>query len=265
MKTRRAALKVVPYSKVASEKAAMVELVERFNASCIKLSTEDAGMTIAQIAFWSEISLDTIPIMVKIGGPNARNDIKQLLNLPIEGLIAPMVESEYGLENFIEAIKSYATPIQYKRIKKHINIETKVSIEQLDSILESPFAKELDEITLGCSDLSKSMNKSVTDPNLQQVVEKAVQKIRKYGLKVSVGGGISPESIDGLLKKIKPDKFNTRIVTFDVYPHQTYSNAVRHALEFEILMLNQDCSQKFISENEKNLRVNELNKRLFYS
>ena len=103
------------------------KLKTEYDACGLKLSTEDAGMTIDQIKFWADCSL--LPVVVKIGGPNARNDIKQLVSLKIEGLIAPMVESPYGLENFIAAVKDFTTPIQFERLSKHINIETSIRIE----------------------------------------------------------------------------------------------------------------------------------------
>ena len=59
-----------------------------FGACGLKLSTEDAAMTIDQIKFWADISL--LPVVVKIGGPNARNDIKQLVSLNIDGLIVQL-------------------------------------------------------------------------------------------------------------------------------------------------------------------------------
>ena len=44
---------------------------------------------------------------------------------------------------------------------------------------------------------------------------------------VSVGGGIQPETIDDFLKKVQPDKFNTRVVTFDVVPGQNTGKRLR--------------------------------------
>jgi hypothetical protein len=77
---------------------------------------------------------------------------------------------------------------------------------------------------------------------------------------VSVDGGIQPETIDGFLKKVQPDKFNTRLVTFYVLPGQECSQAVSEALRFEILMLEHDAKQGFISRDEEKIRVKELKK-----
>jgi hypothetical protein len=231
-----------------------------FGACGLKLSTEDAAMTIDQIKFWADASL--LPAIVKVGGPNARNDIKQLVPLNIDGLIAPMVESPYGLENFIAAVRDFTTPMQFGRLNKHINIETVTAVKQLDDILNDPEAKFLDEITIGCSDLSSSLKKSGVDRSVLNRVARAVKKIQSKKISVSVGGGIQPESIDGFLKKVQPDKFNTRVVTFDVVPGQKYGQAVAEAIKFEILMLEHDAGQGFITRDEEKFRIKELKKRL---
>ena len=51
-------------------------------------------------------------------------------------------------------------------------------------------------------------------------------------------------------------------MTFDVVPGQEYRQAVAEALRFEILMLEHDASQGFITRDEEKFRVKELKKRL---
>jgi hypothetical protein len=70
-------------------------------------------------------------------------------------------------------------------------------------------------------------------------------------MRVSVGGGIQPETIDDFLKKVQPDKFNTRVVTFDVVDGPKYEQAVAEVLRFEILMLEHDAEQEFITRDEE--------------
>ena len=264
MKQKKTSLKIMPVKKAESFQTTLARslrhLKNDFGACGLKLSTEDAAMTIDQIKFWVDASL--LPAIVKIGGPNARNDIKQLVSLNIDGLIAPMVESPYGLENFIAAVRDFTTPMQFGRLNKHINIETVTAVKQLDDILNAPEAKFLDEVTIGCSDLSSSLKKSGVDCSVLNRVAQAVKKIKLKKMSVSVGGGIQPETIDDFLKKVQPDKFNTRVVTFDVVPGQKYGQAVAEALRFEILMLEHDARQGFITRDEEKFRIKELKKRL---
>ena len=99
MKSKNPPLKIMAVKKTESFQTILCRSLRKlkndFGACGLKLSTEDAAMTIDQITFWTDLSL--LPVVVKIGGPNARNDIKQLVSLNIDGLIAPMVESLYGL------------------------------------------------------------------------------------------------------------------------------------------------------------------------
>ncbi len=258
MKSKKTVLQVVPVKP--DEGTSLLNLKNQFGACGLKLSTEDAGMSIEQIGYWAEGC--TLPVMVKIGGPNARNDIKQLLAMNIDGLIAPMVESPYGLENFIGAVRDFTTPMQFERVKKQINIETETAVRQLDSILSAPEAKYLDEITIGCSDLSESMKKPRWDASFMALVVKVVKKIQRKNIPVSVGGGITPETIDAYLEKVQPDNFNTRVIAFKVEPGRDYCEAVQAALRFEILMLEYDSAHKFISRDEEKFRIKELKKRL---
>jgi len=89
-----------------------------------------------------------------------------------------------------------------------------------------------------------------------------VKKIQSKNIPVSVGGGITPNTINDYLKQVRSDKFNTRIITFKVEPGRDYIEAVRSALRFEILMLEYDSSRKFISRDEEKFRIKELKKRL---
>jgi len=52
------------------------------------------------------------------------------------------------------------------------------------------------------------------------------------------------------------------VVTFDVVPEQKYGQAVAEALRFEILMLEHDAMQGFITRDEEKFRIKELKKRL---
>ncbi len=262
MKSKNIALQVVSAKPGQNLRSALLQLKNEFGACGLKLSTEDAAMSLEQINYWAESAGDILSAVVKIGGPNARNDIKQILPMNIDGLIAPMVESAYGLENFISAVRDFTTPMQFERLKKQINIETETAVCQLDSILSAPEAKYIDEITIGCSDLSGSMKKPRWDADFMALVIKVVKKIQRKNIPVSVGGGITPETIEGLLEQVRPDKFNTRVVTFKVEPGRDYRLAVQSALRFEILMLEHDSSRKFISRDEEKFRIKELKKRL---
>ena len=130
------------------------------------------------------------------------------------------------------------------------------------AILAVPQADLLDEITIGCSDLSQSLKKDRMDDEVQKLVREAVAKIKARNIKVSVGGGISPDTIDAILHDIQPHQFNTRVVTFSVEPGKSYRTAVTETLDFELRMLEHDLKKGFISLDEEKFRARQLRKRL---
>ncbi len=109
------------------------ELKEEYGASGLKLSTEDAGMSFDQIAYWAQIASPVLPVFVKIGGPEARNDMKKISALKdISGVIAPMVESSYSLQKYISSFKEIFE--RFEDLSKHIKIETITAYENLSKI-----------------------------------------------------------------------------------------------------------------------------------
>ena len=60
-----------------------------------------------------------IALHLKIGGVEALRDIKDALELGVDGLIAPMVESPFGVTKFINAVESVFSG---RGIYKSINI-----------------------------------------------------------------------------------------------------------------------------------------------
>ena len=116
MKQQREKFKVLPGKGLDHRRRLrkfLQHLSKTRHACAMKLSTEDAGMGWDQIEYWTQSCQGVLPVLVKIGGPNARSDIKKFLEMKVDGLIAPMVESVYGLENFIHAVRDFTTPLQF--------------------------------------------------------------------------------------------------------------------------------------------------------
>jgi hypothetical protein len=57
-------------------------------------------------------------LYLKIGGVEALRDIKDALDLGVDGLIAPMVESPFGVVKFVSAVESV---FSLRKIHKSIN------------------------------------------------------------------------------------------------------------------------------------------------
>ncbi len=237
------------------------ELKEEYGASGLKLSTEDAGMSFEQIAYWAQIASPALPVFVKIGGPEARNDMKKISALKnISGIIAPMVESSYSLQKYISSLKE--TFERFEDRSKHINIETITAFENLSQIFSIPEINFIDEITIGRGDLSRSVSKKVDDPEVDNMCKIIIEAAQRKNIKVSIGGAVNPKNAERVFKQIEPDKINTRSVVFSRGCSLNVERSILKALEYEILMLKEDLRLGFISKNEATDRIEKLKKRM---
>lgn len=209
----------------------------------LKFETEAEGASFEQIRYNMNLALGELPVIVKIGGPEARNDISELLKIGVNGLIAPMVESPYGLTNFITALRQVARKEQYDYIFKGFNVETITTFRQLDEIFSLPEIKEINSISIGRSDLAGSLSARVDDPEVMKIVREIRDKAKSIDLDVSVGGGITPSNAERIVTEIKPDKINTRNLGFSLKKCPDIKEAIREALKFEIALLEHEASQ----------------------
>ena len=217
----------------------------RENHGCwaLKFETEAEGASFEQIRYNMSLALGKLPVIVKIGGPEARNDISELLKIGVNGLIAPMVESPYGLKNFVTALRQVARPEQYTYIFKGFNVETITTFKQLDEIFALPEIKEINSVSIGRSDLAGSLSAKVDDPEMMEIVREIRDKAKSIGLFVSVGGGITPSNAEKVAAQIEPDRINTRNLGFSLKRCPDIRKAIGDALKFEIALLEHEASQ----------------------
>lgn len=188
-------------------------LLELTNASVLiglKAGTEAEDLNYEEILFLRKLSDDRIPLYVKIGGPEARNDIRELVSRGVDGLIAPMVESEYALRKFIQALRDVLTDEQFNRLNRSINLETMLAVTQLPDILKSPAFREIHRVTAARSDLSESLNLDPDDEKITATCRHIIDSVRTLGCLTSTGGNIHPGNIEKILKEIGSDQVNTR-------------------------------------------------------
>lgn len=203
-------------------------------------------------------------LFVKIGGVEAINDIYKCIEIGVDGIIAPMVESKFAAFKFIDFFKK-------KKLKNlphlSINIETKTGYSHLDEILKI-CSGTIDNITIGRSDLSKSFfNRNIypDSKHIQKIITDIANKSSKYKITTTVGGSLTLNTIreysknKKLIQSIK--KLETRKI---ILPTKNFlrKNAIKDALEFEklyILYKNEIVNFKLKSEND---RLSTLNTRV---
>lgn len=86
--------------------------------------------------------------LVKIGGCEAKADINYLMSLGITSVVAPMIETAFAMEKYMEIL-----PADHFK-HSSVTIETITAVNNIDSIIEA--GTKLSEITIGRTDLTAS-------------------------------------------------------------------------------------------------------------
>ena len=81
-------------------------LKKKFKLQGIKAEFEAEGSSVDDLSRLRRItnSIDT-KLFIKIGGVEAVNDLYSCIELGVNGIIAPMVETKFGVKKFIDIFK----------------------------------------------------------------------------------------------------------------------------------------------------------------
>ena len=169
-----------------------------FNVTGVKQSFEDEGAILQDVVLMRRVTeLCGLPMVVKIGGCEAKTDINNCVNMSVNGIVAPMIETEFSLQKFTESIS------HIKDINFYVNIESKSGYENIDNILDTPSSKLLTGVVVGRSDFTKSYGYGKQDVDSSFISEKVMDiftKTKKYGYINLMGGNISINSVDFITK-----------------------------------------------------------------
>ncbi len=207
-------------------------LYREFGLVALKGGTEVEDMTFDEIAFLKALGEPILPLIVKIGGPEARNDMRALKALGVHGILAPMIESEYALKNFVEAVLDTYEGEDLPALA--INIETITAFNNLDSITGSPFFARIGQVTVGRSDLAGSMGRKTDDEEVMGITEIVVRWAENMGRVTSVGGKITGDNAPVIRSRIRPARINTRHMVYDLTRCVDIVTALNLGLEFEV-------------------------------
>lgn len=243
------------------------EMKEKYYVTGLKAEFEAEGTRIDEAMRLKEIALRAdLSLNLKIGGCEAIRDLFDVVKLGAERIIAPMVESSYALQKFINASRQHLAD---QDVELLINIETITACNNFDKMLEIPDINFLNGIVIGRVDLSGSLglDRSSIDHN-QTILDLSLQvaaKAKQLGLKVVVGGAITANSLpflqafpDGHL-----DRYETRKVIFNC--PQALANpsiAFSKAVEFELLWLQNKKNYYGKIFSEDDVRIAMIEKRL---
>lgn len=204
-------------------------------------------------------------VYLKIGGVEAKTDVKNALELDVKGLIAPMVESKFGLKKFVDITKEVYGD---QPVHKAFNIETKGAIDNLDEILDFA-AGRMDHVTVGRSDLSRSYFDNAVTPDSPYIFELLMhigEACKERDLKMTVGGSVSANTIRILgenpdLRDLI-DFVETRKVILPTESWFESDNVIAEVLKFEKLYIESVANlyQQLIAADLK--RLDQLSNRV---
>ena len=210
-------------------------LKKKFGLVGIKAEFEAEGSTNSDISRLKILSSElNTQLHVKIGGVEAKNDIYNCIELGVDGIIAPMVETEFGLIKFIDTVKSLKLN---KKPCLSINLETITAYNNFEKII-SRCMGNIHNITIGRSDLSSSIMNEKIDQNSEEITEIILsvgKRLKNKNIKLTVGGGINKRSIE-IFKKKKiwsvVDKLETRKIILDT-KSMLKNGALNECINFE--------------------------------
>ena len=245
--------------------------LKKIGVVAVKQSLEDEGASFKDIQIMRKITRAAkINLNVKVGGCEAKNDIFFCKKIRTNSIVAPMVESKYALKKFIESAG------KKKKIPLFVNLETDLSLKNLNSMIKSKYFQFLDGIVIGRSDLAGSMDLEKKDVNSNKIfnrVRNSFLKIKKFSRKdmiFKMGGSITQKSIkfiDKLYKEKLLDRIETRNVEIKLSKNiiNNLEKIILKAFEFELewlkYQININKKNKFIFKNLF-FRIKEIENRL---
>lgn len=222
------------------------DLKENYCVSGIKAEFETETYTYDELLYLKELALRfNLDFTIKIGGCGSIKDLYEAKNLDANNIVSPMVETSYSLKKFIEAASSAFNNSDLKNLNLFINIETIFGFNNLESILNNEYARYINGIIIGRSDLASSLN---LDSNLVDSDEilNISSNIAKQALlrnkELILGGKITANSLQFFkqISQIKLNKFETRKLIFDAKSALNKNNikdGIKKAILFELMLL----------------------------
>ncbi len=129
-----------------------------------------------------------LPYLVKIGGCEAKSDIRFLMMIGVSSVVAPMIESAFAMRKYQEMLPEGT----FRHVG--VTIETIDAVGRIDAILDA--GVNLTEVTVGRTDLTASYGGSGVDCNETIAMVKTVARAaRARNLPTTMGGSVNAQTI----------------------------------------------------------------------
>tara|TARA_A100001011_G_C14317703_1_gene848780 strand:+ start:157 stop:924 length:768 start_codon:yes stop_codon:yes gene_type:complete len=245
-----------------------LKLLKKRGVVAVKQSLEDEGASYDDLLLMRKVTnQSSLKLDIKIGGCEAKNDIHFCKKIKVDGIIAPMVESDYALVKFIQVVRNNTMQSLY------VNFESIQAVKNLNKIMKKKDFKKLKGVVIGRSDLvgSIGLGKDMVDSKkTYNLVYPILKKIKKRKMIIKMGGSMTSKSksfVSKLYKKKLLDIVETRNVQLKLNNEviSNFENIMKEIFKFEISWLKfaykKSRKSKLRLENDYLHRIKVLKKR----
>lgn len=153
--------------------------------SCLKGEFEAEGLPrdtlAAEVVFAARHG---VGYLVKIGGCEAKADVRFLQQIGVRQVVAPMIESGFAMQKYMDMLPEGA----FDHVG--VTVETRNAVERIEELLDA--GTKLTEVTVGRSDLTASFGgQGVECDATIAMVKQVARAASKRGLPMTMGGTIS--------------------------------------------------------------------------
>lgn len=252
----------------------MLELLKRlrdeYSAVSVKAEFEAEGTRTDELLRLIDIARRAdLKIALKIGGCEAVRDLQESKQIGVDTIIAPMVETPYALQKYIEAKNKVYSPYQQQYTQFLYNLETVTTFKTLHEMaVMAGHDRQLQGIVFGRVDFCGSLGISRQDIDTAEITQYVLQTAevaRNTGLHLVVGGAVSISSLPELMKikQVHLSRFETRKVIFDAtaLDNPQLSEGLKHTVNFELQWLKNKQNYYQQIQNEDSTRIQMLEQR----
>ncbi|MFL2980695.1 MAG: aldolase/citrate lyase family protein [Methylophilaceae bacterium] len=257
-------------NKTEKEMLEILNNLRKSGAIAVKAEFEAEGTRTEELLRLIELSRRAnIGIGLKIGGCEAVRDLIEAKQFGVDYVIAPMVETPYAIEKYIEAKNKVFSQDEREDVDFLVNIETQTGFNNSDQMIKVASSKNgIDGIVFGRVDFVGSQGlplDSINEDNVTNSCIKIANQCKKNKLDFVVGGGVSDISIKplSLIKENHLTRFETRKIIFEANAlnKEEIKKALLNAVHFELLWLLNKRKFYSLITGEDNKRLKMLNDR----
>ena len=247
----------------------IIKKLKKMGVIAVKQSLEDEGASYDDLLIMRQLTNQVgLKLDIKIGGCEAKNDINFCEKINVNGMVAPMVETDYALRKFIQVVR------KNKKQSLYINLESIQAFKNINKILKTEDFKKLKGVVIGRSDLVGSIGlgkESVDSKKTYKLIYPYLKKIKKTKKIVKMGGSVTVKSksfVNKLFKRGLIHIIETRNIQLKLSNKVilNFENIMNEIFNFEIQWLNyaylRSRKTKFKLKNDYLQRINILKKRL---